>query len=141
MAGHRRRSLHPRGKPSWIAGNGPERRTGSHCVLVQVEGFTSTQTTKARSPVDGPVASRWSSEIRFLHRVAGIGSLGRPRYVEVGSCNGGKIAREAKAWLPSAWSWARGRVKGHAYSVRMLKHAVRQPDPYYSVEAGWVVRR
>jgi len=23
----------------------------------------------------------------------------------------------------------------------MLKHAVRQPDPYYSVEAGWVVRR
>jgi len=25
--------------------------------------------------------------------------------------------------------------------VRMLKHAVRQPDPYYSVEAGWMVRR
>jgi hypothetical protein len=81
------------------------------------------------------------SEIRFLHRVAGIGSLGRPRYVEVACCNGGKIAREVKAWLPSAWGWARGRVKKRAYSVRMLKHAVRQPDPYYSVEAGWVVRR
>src|SRR4029453_15884603 len=48
------------------------------------------------------------SEIRFLHRVAGIGSLGRPRYVEVACCNGGKIAREVKAWLPSAWGWAKG---------------------------------
>ena len=26
-------------------------------------------------------------------------------------------------------------------SLRLLKHAVRQPDPYYAVEDGWVVRR
>lgn len=81
------------------------------------------------------------SETKFLHRVAGVGSLGRPRYVQIACCNGGKIAREAKAWLPSAWGWAKGRVKERAYSVRMLKHCVRQPDPYYSVENEWVVRR
>jgi hypothetical protein len=79
--------------------------------------------------------------IDFSHRIAGEGSLGRPRYVATGSSNGGFAAREAKAWLPSAWGWAKGRPKERAYSVRLLKHSVRQPDPYYSVQDGWVVRR
>jgi hypothetical protein len=46
-----------------------------------------------------------------------------------------------KAWLPSAWGWAKGRPKERAFSLRLLKHSVRQPDPYYTVEDGWVVRR
>jgi hypothetical protein len=79
--------------------------------------------------------------IAFSHRVAGVGSLGRPRYVATGCSNGGFVAREAKAWLPSAWGWAKGRPKQHAYSVRLLKRSVREPDPYYSVQDGWVVRR
>jgi Uncharacterized protein conserved in bacteria (DUF2252) len=82
-----------------------------------------------------------AQDIAFSHRIAGVGSLGRPRYVAIGSCNGGLAAREAKAWLPSAWGWAKGRPKEHSYSVRLLKHSVRQPDPYYAVEDGWVVRR
>jgi hypothetical protein len=61
--------------------------------------------------------------------------------VATAQCNGGLVAREAKAWLPSAWGWARGRPKERAFSVRLLKHSVRQPDPYYAVEDGWVVRR
>jgi hypothetical protein len=77
----------------------------------------------------------------FSHRVAGVGSLGRPRYVATASCAGGFVAREVKAWLPSAWGWAKGRPKERASSVRLLKRAVRQPDPYYAVKAGWVVRR
>ena len=44
-----------------------------------------------------------SESIAFSHRIAGIGSLGRPRYVATAHCNGGFVAREAKAWLPSAW--------------------------------------
>jgi hypothetical protein len=36
--------------------------------------------------------------IAFSHRIAGEGSLGRPRYVATGSSNGGFVAREAKAW-------------------------------------------
>ncbi len=69
------------------------------------------------------------------------GSLGRPRYVATGSCNGGLVAREAKAWLPSAWGWAKGKPKQHAYADRLLNHAVRQPDPYYAVKNSYVVRR
>ncbi len=82
-----------------------------------------------------------SEEIAFTHRIAGVGSLGRPRYVATAYCNGGLVAREAKASLPSAWGWAKGRPKARAYSVRLLKRAVRQPDPYYAAEDGWVVRR
>jgi hypothetical protein len=48
---------------------------------------------------------------------------------------------DEKAWLPSAWEWAKGRPKERAYSVQLLEHAVRQRDPYYAVENGWVVRR
>jgi Uncharacterized protein conserved in bacteria (DUF2252) len=82
-----------------------------------------------------------AAEIEFSHRIAGVGSLGRPRYVATASCNGGLVAREAKPWLPSAWGWAQGRPKERAYSVHLLKHSVRQHDPYYAVENEWVVRR
>ena len=82
-----------------------------------------------------------AAEVAYSHRIAGEGSLGRPRYVATASSNGGLLAREAKAWLPSAWGWAKGRPKERAYSLRLLKHSVRQPDPYYTIEDGWVVRR
>ena len=82
-----------------------------------------------------------SEKIAYSHRIAGVGSLGRPRYVATASCEGGLVAREVKAWLPSAWGWAKGRPKERAFSLRLLKHSVRQPDPYYTVEDGWVVRR
>jgi hypothetical protein len=82
-----------------------------------------------------------AGEIAFSHRTAGVGSLGRPRYVAIAECNGGLVAREAKAWLPSAWGWAQGRLKEHAFSVRLLKQSVRQPDPYSAVKDGWIVRR
>jgi hypothetical protein len=82
-----------------------------------------------------------AAETLFYSRVAGVGSLGRPRYVGIAQCNGGLAAREAKAWLPSAWGWAMGRPKDHAFAVRLLKRAVRQRDPFYLVKDGWVVRR
>jgi hypothetical protein len=88
---------------------------------------------------------RWlpdgAKDIAFFCRTAGVGSLGRPRYVAAANCHGGLAAREAKAWLPSAWGWATGRTKERANSVRLLKHSVRQPDPFYAVDDGWVVRR
>lgn len=82
-----------------------------------------------------------AKDIAFSHRIAGVGSLGRPRYVATALCDGGLAAREAKAWLPSAWGWAAGRPKDHAYSIRLLKRSVREPDPYYTVKGEWVVRR
>ena len=82
-----------------------------------------------------------AAESLYYSRIAGVGSLGRPRYVALAECNGGLTAREAKAWLPSAWGWANGRPKNHALAVRLLKRAVRQRDPYYAISNGWVVRR
>src|SRR6476660_1648041 len=72
--------------------------------------------------------------ITFASRVAGVGSLGRPRYVALGPCHGGLVAREGKAWLPSAWGWAHGRPKDYAYAARLLKRSVRDRDPYYVIK-------
>jgi hypothetical protein len=80
-------------------------------------------------------------DITFSGRIARVGSLGRPRYVASARCNGGLAAREAKAWLPSAWGWAEGRSKNRPLSLWLLKHAVRQQDPYYACEDGWIIRR
>lgn len=84
---------------------------------------------------------RGAQDIAFSHRIAGVGSLGRPRYLATALCSGGLAAREAKASLPSAWSWAVGRPRDHAYSNRLLNRSVRQPDPYYALEKGWIIRR
>ncbi|WP_316175451.1 DUF2252 family protein [Bradyrhizobium sp. SZCCHNRI1073] len=40
----------------------------------------------------------------FFHRFAGGGSRGRPRYVVVATWRGGRVVREAKALVPSAWT-------------------------------------
>src|SRR5579862_8010705 len=47
-----------------------------------------------------------SLEYRIVHRIAGLGSLGRERYVALGLYRGARIAREAKALAPSACVWA-----------------------------------
>ena len=44
---------------------------------------------------------------RVAHRVAGLGSLGRERYVALADWDGGRVAREAKALVPSACFWAK----------------------------------
>ena len=78
---------------------------------------------------------------QYMHRRAGLGSLGRPRFVAIAHCHGGLVAREAKAWLPSAWGWANGCQEERAYALPLLARSIRQPDPYYGVEDGWVIRR
>ncbi len=48
---------------------------------------------------------------RVAHRVAGLGNLGRERYVAIADWDGGRIAREAKAWRLRR---ASGRTKAKA---------------------------
>src|SRR5579871_2749585 len=43
---------------------------------------------------------------RFVHRIAGLGSLGHQRLVALAEWRGGRIAREAKALVPSSCYWA-----------------------------------
>ncbi|MBZ5727781.1 MAG: DUF2252 domain-containing protein [Acidobacteriia bacterium] len=81
---------------------------------------------------------RW----RTAHRVAGLGSLGRERYVGIAEWRGGSIAREAKALAPSACLWAeRGKGTAPVYYQELLDRAVRARDPFVSVRGRWIVRR
>ena len=79
---------------------------------------------------------------RVVHRVAGLGSLGRERYVALASWRGGKVAREAKALVPSACAWANGS-KGSKKILyeSIITSAVRVPDPFVHLRGSWIVRR
>jgi len=79
---------------------------------------------------------------RLAHRVAGLGSLGRQRFVALADWRGGKVAREAKVLVPSAHCWAT-KQKGSQetlYEV-ILRQAVRCPDPFVHLKGRWIVRR
>jgi len=78
---------------------------------------------------------------RVAHRRTGLGSLGRERFTAIADWRGGKIAREAKALLPSACAWAGGLSNKEIYYSRMLSGAIRAPDPFLVVKKGWVLRR
>lgn len=74
-------------------------------------------------------------------RVAGVGSLGRPRFVAMADWCGSRVAREAKAVVPSAAAFA-GIGRTRANDARQLvAAAVRAADPGFSIGDGWVVRR
>jgi hypothetical protein len=71
--------------------------------------------------------------VRICRRVAGMGSLGRPRLVALAEWRGGGLAREVKAAAPSAWVWAgHGEARGPVAS---------SPDPTVRREGRWLLRR
>ena len=75
---------------------------------------------------------------RICRRVAGMGSLGRPRFVALAEWRGAKVAREAKATAPSAWVWASRRAG--AVQLRGRPVAV-SADPTVRHVGRWLVRR
>ena len=79
---------------------------------------------------------------RHVHRVAGLGSLGRQRFVALAQWHAANIAREAKAMAPSACWWAAGS-KGpcRLHYQEILDTAVRCCDPYVKQKGKWIVRR
>ncbi len=79
---------------------------------------------------------------RVAHRIAGVGSLGRQRFVALAEWRGGRIAREAKALAVSAAAWASGsRRVGRTLYATALDKAVRCADPFVTVHEGWIARR
>jgi hypothetical protein len=78
---------------------------------------------------------------RVVHRVAGLGSLGRQRFVALAEWDGGLIAREAKALLPSACVWAGGHKDDRSQYAQIIEQAIRCPDPFLVLRKRWVVRR
>ena len=80
-------------------------------------------------------------QYRVARRVAGLGSLGRMRLVALAECNGGKVAREAKALAPSVVYWARGASQTDLLYQVIINRAVRSPDPFVQMRGRWIVRR
>jgi hypothetical protein len=80
-------------------------------------------------------------QYRVVHRLAGLGSLGRRRYVALAQWRGGTIAREAKELTDSAWLFAHpGRKRGILYQ-EVIDRSVRCPDPFVELRGRWIVRR
>jgi uncharacterized protein (DUF2252 family) len=85
-------------------------------------------------------------DLHFFHRTAGVGSLGRERYLALTQYRGGLIARECKNALPSAWGFAHqdkedSTVSGAVHLGNLVAGALRSPDPFYGVHGQWIRRR
>jgi len=78
---------------------------------------------------------------RVVRRIAGVGSLGHPRLVALAEWRGALIAREAKAWAPSAAVWIAGRKSSNVNGSTLLSCAVRAFDPFFRTVDGWLMRR
>lgn len=79
---------------------------------------------------------------KVFRRVAGLGSLGHARLVAIAELRGGRIAREAKALLPSALYWAsQKKAPAKLLYETIITSAVRCPDPYVRLSGSWIVRR
>ncbi|MBZ5606789.1 MAG: DUF2252 domain-containing protein [Acidobacteriia bacterium] len=80
-------------------------------------------------------------EYRTAHRIAGLGSLGRERFVAIAMYRGAKVAREAKALAPSACVWAGDGVSERLRYQEILDRARRAIDPFVRLKGRWIVRR
>lgn len=76
---------------------------------------------------------------QLVHRVAGLGSLGQPRWVALAHWQGGHIAREVKSTIPGGGWWQTDDPR-NAYAA-ILAQAVRAPDPMLHIGEGWIIRR
>jgi len=83
-------------------------------------------------------------DLHYYHRTAGVGSLGRERYLITAQYDGGLIARECKNALPSAWGFAHpDAVKdpSHIYLDELVQASKRSIDPFYGTHGQWIRRR
>ena len=80
-------------------------------------------------------------KMAFGPRSAGLGSLGRPRWIAMAEWRGGPIVREAKAVLPSAWTRVKGHKPQRLYGGMIATARYRAPDPWYTLAGNIVVRR
>ena len=78
---------------------------------------------------------------RLVHRIAGLGHLGKPRWVALAEWHGARLAVEAKALTPSACYWAQARAGRKIYYRDILRQAVRAPDPAVRPVGSWLIRR
>jgi uncharacterized protein (DUF2252 family) len=76
----------------------------------------------------------------IVHRIAGMGNLGKPRYTAISEWHGAPAAWEVKALTLSAAAWASNQKRGPFYR-QIISRAVRTPDPSVHVADAWISRR
>jgi Uncharacterized protein conserved in bacteria (DUF2252) len=81
------------------------------------------------------------SSFMFARRSAGTGSLGRPRFVSIVRWKGGKVVREAKRLVQSAWLLAHEPANYTVFAGMIAKGRNRSPDPHFRFTDSIVVRR
>jgi hypothetical protein len=82
------------------------------------------------------------SNRKIVLRRAGLGSLGQQRFVAIAQWEGGCIAREAKAMVPSSCAWHNGDGGDrNPYYQQVITAAVRAHDPFQKTEGKWIIRR
>ena len=145
------KGLHMGGPPIVLAEEHPWLRLMMTGVLRDPQLFWNKMdglaTLKARVPKGARKAMERmlpepGLEYRIAHRIAGLGSLGRQRYVMLSTFQGAKVAREAKALAPSACVWAAGsKASERICYQQILDRAVRAIDPFVRLKGRWIVRR
>ena len=81
------------------------------------------------------------SNVKIAHRIAGMGSLGLPRYIVMGKWAGGLICREIKYFTPSALIWAKKLDAINLYYQEIIDTSIRCKDPFFSIRGEWTLRR
>lgn len=83
----------------------------------------------------------YSDNYKVVQRIAGLGSLGRKRYVIITDWAGGKIAREAKSYAPSACIFAYKSVDEELNYDTIVNSSIRCKDPFLLIKKNWIIRR
>jgi hypothetical protein len=84
-----------------------------------------------------------TAALKTFHRREriGMGSLGKPRFMVIGTYNGAAVAREAKSLVGPPTQWYQEQPPLGSRIGELLKQVVRAPDPMYRTDGDWIVRR
>ncbi len=115
-----------------VARHGHWRPARSRAIWTKLDGLTTWRGPVPKGAVRA-IERRLPEpglQYRLVHRMAGLGSLGRQRFVAIANYRGATIAREAKALAPSACVWAAGGKASQRIEYQViLDRAVRAVDP------------
>ena len=108
---------------------------------IQSLGGDSGVPAKYRKALNDAMPGRDATVHRFARRRAGVGSLGRPRWVGVATWRGSDVVREAKARVSSAWTLVHPQRAMNRTAEAILAGPFRAPDPWYRLTPTVVTRR
>jgi len=125
----------------WLANLAQIRAKDASELWARMQGFKRVTPPRSVQSLLTRALPKPVSRVHFVHRSAGLGSLGRQRFAAIATWGGGLVAREAKTLTTSAVHWQTSQRDAPVRYGEILERAVRASDPWLSVQKGWVVRR